>query len=657
MGKVKAFMRMDAGAGPSAKKPKEDAPQDREAKEEQEEEQEDPMDEGELRPPMQDDEVPEVSAPCNPPSITSMMSYKQCKQLLCALLDRNARAAMKVLAWEGGCDWLPIAEHIDLYFIARDLPSPQDAAEQLKYLVRCVPELRRELRAHKRLTTANHTVSGAASMRASKRLAEHEEKLEDAMTRLASLADAIAAADDKVRKLADDFSAAEASNLPARAGIQALTGHVGTAAAAQQLQLNQLSTTLRTLQQQLASMAQQQATTQQLNTSLESLSQLVQAMQHQQQAGGELWGEDMGDNEEEAQEAPEPVPAPAPAAAHAPSAPMPAPAPTPAPVAAPTFAAVAAPTHPAGYDHAMVSGWNVGARQMIPKLLDPTKSSGNKDAGDVEEAIFRFEGYLAGCKIPKEDWPTHAAHMLTDKALTAWTAVAMPAKRANLPITWEIFVDTLLKSFAHPDRHLKARAQLHKVSMQNNQAATEYVRFFNSLVVRGGEPKSAEVDLIQFFFNGLTERLRSACPIDPTTGRRWSSLSAFQDHVIIIYTSTAKPAELVARVNTGVRGPITRVRQFKGGRISIPSLHATQANQAGPSTGAGRGTRTFGRGRGGRGDGANGGCGQQLFTAHAPISTGHDGKPIWPPGSVQANEAKIKATEAVSYTHLRAHET
>jgi hypothetical protein len=36
-----------------------------------------------------------------------------------------------------------------------------------------------------------------------------------------------------------------------------------------------------------------------------------------------------------------------------------------------------------------------------------------------------------------------------DKALTAWTSVAVPA---GIPVTWEMFKQTMLTNFAHPDR-------------------------------------------------------------------------------------------------------------------------------------------------------------------------------------------------------------
>ena len=52
---------------------------------------------------------------------------------------------------------------------------------------------------------------------------------------------------------------------------------------------------------------------------------------------------------------------------------------------------------------------------------------------------------------------------LRDKALTAWTSVAVPASTAGIPVTWEMFKQTKLTNFAHPDRQHQALEQLHKI--------------------------------------------------------------------------------------------------------------------------------------------------------------------------------------------------
>jgi hypothetical protein len=42
--------------------------------------------------------------------------------------------------------------------------------------------------------------------------------------------------------------------------------------------------------------------------------------------------------------------------------------------------------------------------------------------------------------------------LLQDKAFIAWTSVAVPASTAGIPVTWEMFKQTMLTNFAHPDR-------------------------------------------------------------------------------------------------------------------------------------------------------------------------------------------------------------
>jgi len=161
-------------------------------------------------------------------------------------------------------------------------------------------------------------------------------------------------------------------------------------------------------------------------------------------------------------------------------------------------------------------------------------------------------------------------------------------------------------------------------------------------------------DIIQFFFNGLTERLRSACLINPTTGHKWSSLQALQEHAIIIHNNTARhTTEFVARANAGVRKQPFNKKGFSHNNKGA-SLNAAQGggtNVAGPSN-AGRGSGFAwgtglgrGGGRGGRNGGGRGGRGggRAPFEAPAPIGHYNDGTPMWPAGSNQAKRAQIAA--------------
>ena len=121
----------------------------------------------------------------------------------------------------------------------------------------------------------------------------------------------------------------------------------------------------------------------------------------------------------------------------------------------------------------------------------------------VEDTLFVFENYLRGSNVPEASWPNYIMSLLQDKALTAWTSVAVPASTAGLPVTWEMFKQTMLTNFAHPDRQHQAREQLHKIRQRTSQSATDYVRTFNSLVQRAGQPVPSTTDKILFFHSGL----------------------------------------------------------------------------------------------------------------------------------------------------------
>jgi len=183
--------------------------------------------------------------------------------------------------------------------------------------------------------------------------------------------------------------------------------------------------------------------------------------------------------------------------------------------------------------------------KRVPDLPKPPVYSGQ--ATDmVEDRLFVFENYLMGSNIPKERWVHHVMPLLSDKALAAWTSVAVPAKSANQELTWDLFCNTMLSNFAHPDRQHKAREMLHKVAQSPSQGVTDYVRQFNSLVQRAGEPAPSPADLILFFHSGLLPALKDKCATNPSTGKFWDNLKALQDYVISVHThGAAKQANLV----------------------------------------------------------------------------------------------------------------
>jgi hypothetical protein len=93
----------------------------------------------------------------------------------------------------------------------------------------------------------------------------------------------------------------------------------------------------------------------------------------------------------------------------------------------------------------------------------------------------------------------------------------LPASTTGIPVTWEMFKQTMLTNFAHPDRqHYQAREQLHKIWQRTSQSATDYVRTFNSLVQRAGQILSLQLQtkscsFTLAFFQNVSPTLPLAC--------------------------------------------------------------------------------------------------------------------------------------------------
>ncbi len=164
------------------------------------------------------------------------------------------------------------------------------------------------------------------------------------------------------------------------------------------------------------------------------------------------------------------------------------------------------------------------------------------------------EGAARGRRnIPKQCWVHHVMPLLSDKALAAWTSVALPAKSANQELTWDLSCKIMLSNFAHPDRQHKPREMRHKVAQSLSQSVTDYVRQFTSLVQRAGKPAPSPADLILVFRSGLVPALKDKSPpilalgaTNPCTGKFWEDLKALQDYIISVHThGAAKHANLV----------------------------------------------------------------------------------------------------------------
>jgi hypothetical protein len=181
----------------------------------------------------------------------------------------------------------------------------------------------------------------------------------------------------------------------------------------------------------------------------------------------------------------------------------------------------------------------------------------------------------------------------------------------------------MLTNFAHPDRQHQAREQLHKIRQRTSQSATDYVRTFNSLVQRAGQPVPSTTDQILFFHSGLLSSFKEKCVTNPTTGMFWTDLHALQGHVIAMQThGNLKQVELVPKTHTSMNS----ARSFKPKRFN--AMHRTQRTETRPR-------REFGHG------GANGkprGRGASHISNAGPSRVSHERAPA---NSLEEKKRKI----------------
>ncbi len=151
----------------------------------------------------------------------------------------------------------------------------------------------------------------------------------------------------------------------------------------------------------------------------------------------------------------------------------------------------------------------------------------------------------------------------------------------------------MLTSFAHPDREYQAREQLHKVKLHPNQAATDYVRHFNSLVQRAGQPPPSSTDQIMFFHAGLTQALQEKTSQNPATGRFWTDLELFQRFVITVHTHSFA-SHTHPRLSLGFTKSSGMKRPNRGSvippsinrtRVAAVSMQGSRGKSHGPSRG------------------------------------------------------------------------
>ena len=113
----------------------------------------------------------------------------------------------------------------------------------------------------------------------------------------------------------------------------------------------------------------------------------------------------------------------------------------------------------------------------------------------------------------------------------------------------------------------------------NVQSATDYVRTFNSLVQRAGQPVPSTTDQILFFHSNLLSSFKEKCVTNPTTGMFWTDLHALQGHVIAMQThGNLKQVELVPKTHTSMNTACS----FKPKRFN--AMHRTQRTVTRPLT-------------------------------------------------------------------------
>ena len=147
-------------------------------------------------------------------------------------------------------------------------------------------------------------------------------------------------------------------------------------------------------------------------------------------------------------------------------------------------------------------------------------------------------------------------------------AYPSPGKCSNKPSS--PILRTLIDNIKHWNSYTK---------LGNVQSATDYVRTFNSLVQRAGQPVPSTTDQILFFHSGLFSSFKEKCVTNPTTGMFWTDLHALQGHVIAMQThGNLKQVELVPKTHTSMNTACS----FKPKRFN--AMHRTQRTVTRPLT-------------------------------------------------------------------------
>ena len=260
-----------------------------------------------------------------------------------------------------------------------------------------------------------------------------------------------------------------------------------------------------------------------------------------------------------------------------------------------------------------------------PSLPLPAKYSGRKEE-DLDSALFSFENYLRGNKIPESDWPRHAMNLLTGKALEAYMAFALPLNKRGEDITWEQFTCTLSTAFTTHDKMLEARAAL--LTCQQTDTLTAYQQHFRMLLAKAGDPHPTDKDLLLLYWKGLKTDIKEAAKLNPTTGAFWETFEELAAHTTILarqhtmnMTPKGPPRDRSHHaLNKWNRAKLNALHTKRRGTIHPASLKTATTQQVPPAPhgyggygGRGLGGRSFGGGTHRSGGGRRGGRGRSPF--------------------------------------------
>ncbi len=247
------------------------------------------------------------------------------------------------------------------------------------------------------------------------------------------------------------------------------------------------------------------------------------------------------------------------------------------------------------------AGWR------IPTVPAPQKFSGD-DGYDLYTAIFHFENYLRGNRVPRDMWPAYAQSLLTGTAAKQYAAHAQSLARQP---TWEDF-RAALKIFENPQQARQAMLEL--MDLVQTKSVRDYIQKFNLLRVKSGT-KAGEEHLILLFHKGLKDK--ESVALNPANGKWWDSLQDLMDYVLSKETTLNTQPKGGNEGSLRVAGGVRKKFGFKRAAHPAAKLKAAFVRTQGGGNNRGlqrkattaRGNNTCGGAQGATQDSADDYCG------------------------------------------------